>query len=281
MKIFWQNDGEANADGLFIAELQDDNGNQKSMFKGTSHKEVADKVLASYASSVAEFDRMKAQRKPDRAPVAAAIAAPKVLTADESFRLGAQLSDPTTATKAVDELITARVGASPVEISRVLSDVQSREAEKYYAAEAQAFARDNPSYFPDDAGANRAKLFSALQLKGLDLTRNNLQIVYDELESQGLMLKRPEQFEQQQEQPDRQPAGKSAGEPNPPQTRPRLAAYSTGIRSTDPVAPRPPSNPKPKVTRAELEAMPKEEYLTKMRDPAFREAVDSLPRKRA
>lgn len=282
MKIFWQNDGQANSNGEFIAEVQDDSGRVKSTFKGQTHKEVADKVLASYASSTAEFDRIRAQRQPDRATVGATVGAPKQLNADDSFRLSAELTDPATTTRAVDELITARLGAPPAEINRVLADVQQREAVAYIRAEAEAFVAANPDYYPDEGNVNKDRLIRVLQLKGLDVTRNNLQIVYDELETQGLMLKRPEGFEQQQEQqPERQPADKSAGEQNTPQTRPRLASFSTGIRSTDPVAQRPQSTPKPKVTRAELEAMPKEEYLTKLRDPTFRAAVDALPRKRA
>lgn len=275
MKTLWHSDGEANEEGDFVAEIQDDNGRMRSMFKGKTHKEVADKLLASYASSTAEFDRLRSERKPDRAPASTQIA-PRPLSADDSFRLGAELTSPNTAPQAIEEIITKAVGAAPAVIGQTLADLRQERELAYVRAEAAAFLEANPDYYPDDR--NKGRLLKELQLKGLDVTRNNLQIVYEELESQGLMLQKPEGFEQQQEhQPESQPAGKSAGEPKLPETRPRLAAMSTGMRSGDARAPRPATTPKPKVTRAELEAMPREEYLTKLRDPVFRAAVDALP----
>ena len=277
MEHYWLNDGNADDKGIFTAHIKDDDGKVVSTFKGASVKEVADQLLQSNAASSAEFQRLKKNRTPDRAAVQPSVTAPKPLSADDHFRIASELTDanPDKAVAAVQEIVTRSVGATPQQIGKVLTQVEAENLERFYTGEVNAFLKDTPDYYPDPGNANKDRMLKLLQLKQLDITRNNLSIVYDELHSQGLLIPRPAVGDQQ-EAPAGRTEAKPSQEPNsPPPARARQVA-STGFRSSDANGQRPPASAPPKYTRRQIAEMSAEEYRDKMRDPGFRKIVDGL-----
>jgi hypothetical protein len=148
------------------------------------------------------------------------------------------------------------------------------QRDQYYKDEAVAFVQATPDYYP--VQQNRDKLFGALKDSQLDLTRNNLTLVFQTLQDQGELIAWPAE-PTDGPKPNGQMREESP-EPNPPSptntSRPR--SVSTGIRSSDASAsPPPPPTPK-KITRADIERMSRAEYQERLRDPAFKKAVDAL-----
>lgn len=271
LKQRWLNDGKQ-VDGYFHAQIVDADRNDEvvSNFKGKTMLEVADKILESQTQSSQKIRELKANRAPDRAPQSAPIK-PKELTADDRFRMQTELMNPENAPDVLEEFVTSAVGASPKAIGEALARQQQRELEAYMIAEGTAFRESHPSYYPCDD--NLKKLYDGLALKGYDFTRNNLAIVYDELSAQGLLIEAPAPSTPGTHEDDN-----PSQEPNPPRpTRNRMVS-ATAIRDANASATRPAAAKPPAITRAQIDAMPRAEYQAKLRDPAFRQAVDNLPR---
>lgn len=269
----WLNDGEPDEHGDYIAVIENAAGARISTFKGKTYKEVADALLQSQANANREISRL---RKPDQARVPQPLKTQsRELTPADKLRLATDITDPDKMVDAVTEIVThAQGGTSPREITTRLASMTDEQRDQYYKDEAVGFVQATPDYYP--VQQNRDKLFAALKDNGLDLTRNNLALVYQTLSDQGEMIAWPT------EPTDGRPNGQMredqpSPEPNPPSpttTRPR--SVSTGIRNSDASASAPlPATPK-KLTRADIERMPRAEYQEKLRDPAFRKAVDAL-----
>jgi hypothetical protein len=154
------------------------------------------------------------------------------------------------------------------------------QRDAYYRAEAEAFVKDNPDYYP--VQQNRDKLFATLKANNYDLTRNNLTLVFQTLFDQNEMILWPEDENEGAPRGALPENGNNAApngrtEPNPPTpTNSRPRSVSTGIRRQDASALPPAPTPRKKLTRAELESMPRAEYEAKLRDPEFRKQVDAL-----
>jgi hypothetical protein len=271
MKHEWLNNGEPDENGDYIAVIENASGSRISTFKGKTYKEVADALLQSQANANREISRL---RRPDHARVPLPFKAEtKEMTSADRLRLSTEITDPEKVVDAVTEIVTHAQGASPRDITTRLAKMTDEQRDQYYKDEAIAFVQDTPDYYP--VQQNRDKLFAALKDSQLDLTRNNLALVYQTLSDQGELIAWPTE-------PTDGPNGQTreaqpSPEPNPPSptnTRPR--SVSTGIRSSDASAtPPPPPTPK-KLTRADIERMPRAEYQERLRDPAFRRAVDAL-----
>jgi hypothetical protein len=272
MKYLWLNDGEPDENGEYIAVIENAAGARISTFKGKTYKEVADALLHSQANANREISRL---RRPDHARVPQPLKAEtKELTSADKLRLSTDITDPDKVVEAVTEIVTHAQGAPPREITTRLATMTDAQRDQYYRDEAVAFVQATPDYYP--VQQNRDKLFAALKDSQLDLTRNNLALVYQTLADQGELIAWPS------EPTDGKPNGQmreaeSSPEPNPPSptnTRPR--SVSTGIRSSDASATAPPPPMPKKITRADIERMSRAEYQERLRDPAFRRAVDAL-----
>lgn len=280
MKAQWLNDGEPDENGNYIATIHNDKGSLISKFSGKTYKEVADKLLDSQANANKALERLA--KKPDAGRPAMSIQ-PKELTPDDKFRLAAEITDPNKVVDAVKEIVTAEIGAPPREIGKNIATTEQTRSNEYYAAEAEAFRKATPAYYP--VQQNRDAMFDELKANGWDLTRNNLAIVYQTLMEREELIPWPEGEEE--EPPNgssngspAQPSGVSAAantaqEPNPPTPRPRT--ISTGIRNADASAlpPKPPQ--KARYTRADIERMPRAEYTQRLQsDPEFKRQVDAM-----
>jgi hypothetical protein len=271
MKYTWLNDGQPDENGDYIAVIENAAGARISTFKGQTYKEVADALLQSQANANREISRL---RRPDRARVPLPLQAEtKTLTSADKLRLSTEITDPEKVVDAVTEIVTHAQGANPREITTRLATMTDDQRDQYYKDEAVAFVQATPDYYP--VQQNRDKLFAALKDSQLDLTRNNLALVYQTLSDQGQLIAWPEE-PTDGPKPNGQ-MRESSPEPNPPSptsTRPR--SVSTGIRSSDASASAPPPPAPKKITRADIERMSRAEYQEKLRDPAFRRAVDAL-----
>jgi hypothetical protein len=266
------NGGEPDENGEIVAVIEDDNGKVRSRYKGTSWKEVADKILNSQANATEEIGRLKKGRLPDQGRIESVIA-PRELTSDERFSIAINLTDPDKSPEAMKQLITATIGAPPETVSRILSDIQKKEMAQYIQDESWAFRQEHPDYYNCDE--NMYALFDAMEQRHYPYSRNNLAIVYDDIKTQGRLIPRPSDDEQTEElQPVSQQRPNTAAEPNPPRPTTRPRSIATGIRNSD--ASGLPPLPRQKYSRAEIATMSREEFEKKMRDPAFRKAMDLL-----
>lgn len=269
----WLNNGEADESGDYIAIITNAAGARISTFKGKSYKEVADQLLKSQANANREISRL---RKPDLARVPLPLKTEtKELTSADKLRLSTEITDPDKVVDAVTEIVTHAQGASPREITTRLATMTDEQRDQYYKDEAVAFVQATPDYYP--VQQNRDKLFAALKESKLDLTRNNLALVYQTLSDQEEMVPWPDEPTDGPKPNGQTREAQSSPEPNPPSptnTRPR--SVSTGIRSSDASASAPPPPTPRKITRADIERMSRAEYQEKLRDPAFRKAVDAL-----
>jgi hypothetical protein len=273
MKFTWINNGEPNENGEIIAEVLDDNGKMRSRFIGKSDKEVTEKILLSYANATEEIGRLKQNRVPDRGRPTT-IVQPRTLTPDERFRISADLTDPERGPEAINEIVTAAVGAPPAVVGKFISKAEKEEADRYCREEAFAFRKEHPEYYNCDE--NMHALFDELERRDISFSRNNLAIVYDDLNAQGRLIAKPDDDEPTEDtQPVSQQRPNTAAEPNPPRPTTRPRTIATGIRNSDASALKPPP-PRPKYSRAEIATMTRDEYAAKMRDPAFRQLVDSM-----
>lgn len=276
MQPKWLNDGEPDENGEYIAVIENAAGARISTFKGKTYKEVADKLLDSQANANREISRL---RRPDQARVPQPLKTEaKTLTPTDKLRLATDITDPDKIVDTVTEIVTAaQDGVTPRQNVRNVATMTDEQRDNYYRSEAEAFVQANPDYYP--VQQNQQKLFAALEANRYDLTRNNLTIVFQALQDQGELIAWPTNGNGNgngeyvaPEEPAR-PNGRP--EPNPPSPRPRSVA--TGIRSSDASAsPPPPPAPK-RITRADIERMPRREYMDKLaNDPGFRKAVDAL-----
>ena len=273
MKHEWLNNGEPDENGDYVAVIENAAGHRISTFKGKSVKDVADQLLQSQANANREISRL---RRPDHARLPHPIKTEeKTLTSADKLRLATEITDPDKVVDAVTEIVThAQGGVKPQDSIKNLSDVGKGQTDEYYRAEAEAFIKANPDYYP--VQQNRDKLFAALKDNNYDLTRNNLALVYQTLSDLGELIAWPSE-PTDGPKPNGQMREESSPEPNPPSptnTRPR--SVSTGIRSSDASASAPPPPAPKKITRADIERMSRAEYQERLRDPAFKKAVDAL-----
>jgi hypothetical protein len=256
-----------------------------STFKGKTVFEVANKALLSMAEANRTIGRL--MRPPDsgRKPFKAER---KELTPEDKMRLAGEITDPERVVDAVTEIVTAKQGVAPDVVGQRLEEMDEPARIQYWQSEARAFVDDHPDYYPDDKNVNMLALFAELRARGIDLTRNNLDIAYQHLNAQGKLLPRPTGEEEQQEEeyelvgvaaaPTQTATTNGSSEPNPPRpmSTPRPRSISSGIRSSDASASAPPPARKPKITRADIERMSRRDFVDKLRDPEFRRQVDAL-----
>jgi hypothetical protein len=279
MKHGWENDGNPDDNGQFAAYIDMEDGSRPSRFIGQDYKSVADSMMVAYGNATAEMQRQRelARRamKPDAAPSRMVEQRVAPISADEAFQLTDDIKDPAKFQGAISRAVEAQIGKPLSQIAAVTSATQETDAEKYYRTEAQAFTAATPEYYVDPT--NLELLFNWLEKRKLDLTRNNLTLAYLDLSDRGLLIQRPDGEQATPAQPQTPGAQSSRPEPNQPTVRPRIGSVSTGLRSGDSSAtPPPPAAPK-KLTRAEIDAMPKDVYADKIRtDANFRRQVDSL-----
>lgn len=281
MKTFWENNGEANDQGDFIATVDKEDGSRPSRFIAKTQKDVADKVMGSYANLVTELDRRKAEDakhlRPDQPPAHIAAPPPSPMTPDEAFIATDAINDPSRVQQTVKQIVEAASGIRMSELGKIVTENRVKEADDYFGQEAIAFTRSIPDYteryFNDE---NSSSLLNYCEANKMLPTRNNLTIAFNDLQRKGLLTENLAEEEQTHE-PGTVEQPNPVSPPNQaPQRRPRIASTATAIRNGDASATPPTPSQRPKITRAQLDVMSKEEYARNMRIPDFVKAVNAL-----
>lgn len=220
---------------------------------------------------------------------------PRDLTADERLRLSQQLLDPEKAAEARDLLVESAFGAKPEVVASTLNAtnrfmVQQRAVDNYVE-----FVSMTPEYY--DSTANRAALTGWMSKRNWAATVSNFNRAYQYLVGQvGLLELSPEVHQAQPQAPaavvpptpvvpvenpepkPQVPAAPAPGLGSPQVEQPQAKRHShvpSSLNSTvASVATDTPLDVN-KLTVADLEKMPADQYRRNMANPAFRQAADA------
>lgn len=266
MAVEWRNNKQP-VDGLYIADVDAEDGSQPQTFSGTSIEDVADKLLNAQFHATRRINTLKKDITPDPKKRRATFT-PRKLTPDEQFQAGMDLRDPTKIQEVVDRTIEATLGAPLAVVRKKLQDVDDREITEAATAAAMEFASSTPDWYPTQD--NKLKLWDYLADNNLELTAKNFGIAFDRLMNDGLLDMKPETVEE----PDTKPEERIAPQPV---TRPR-GSFASGVRSDDVSgSPSPGTRSKPRYTREQIETMPKPLYAHKLINEAgFAQAVNQV-----
>jgi hypothetical protein len=280
MRTYWENDGEPTDNGTYAATIDMEDGKTSiQKFYGSSHKEVADKLMAAQANATARINELRGDQKPDLTQPPAAFQ-PHELNADERFVVAQDLMNPATAPEAITKVVEAAMGASLDKVRDVLSEQQVEEYASAGQKAAFEFTQENPEYFICDY--NRDTMVGYMKSQGMDpRSKKNYQIAYERLANSGLLIAKPATTPQPADGalPPQPASPEQPGVlPTPTvTTRPRGVVSSSGIRAGDSSSTPTPRKPAPKYTREQIDSMGSEEYKAKLQgEPGFREFVDSL-----
>jgi hypothetical protein len=269
MKKVWLNNKQPDENGDIVLVIENSAGHRVSTFKGKTIEEVTDALADAQVHANRQLGRIL---RPDtgRQPLQLQ---PREITSADRLRYSTEITDPNRVVEVVDEIITARQGATPATVAQKFAQFDKTDADTYYLNEANAFMADYPEYYA--VPENQQKLFTALQTAGYDLTRNNLALVFQQLWNEGKLVMPPTVDDSMEEEPTLQPVAVAA--PAAPPSQPAPRSVSTGLRNSDANGSKPaPRSRTPMVTRADLERMSRAEYNERLRDPVFRRAVDAL-----
>lgn len=287
---FWENEDPANGDVIAVIDMEDGAGVQK--FKGTTVKEVADKLLVAQLNASDKIRRqereLRTHVKPDVEGYAPVEAKPRSLTADERLSVTTQLDNAAQAPEAIVKVVEAATGVPLSEIGKKVSqgDVDKKVADA--KKEAADFCAEHPEFY--QCAHNSAVMQNYLRLHRWLPTKKNLTLAFEGLAEQGLLRQAPDEPESTDggEEPPTDPRATRIEEPtgNPTSrepetriaTRPRGVVASSGIRSSDTsLNGRPQRSTQPKYTIAQIESMPIKEYDWKMaNESGFEKLVNDL-----
>jgi hypothetical protein len=284
----WLNEKQPDENGDITAVVENADGTPVSVFKGKDIDEVAEKLLVGQTQANREIARLFKKIRPDQGRKTLKPQT-RVLTADDKFRLATEMSDPDKIVGAVQEIVNSTTKVPLADIAeRALEDDQ-KQSDEFIRAEAFAFREEVPEYNPTDK--NMFALFDELKANGWSITRNNLAIAFNTLKERGEMEPWPMEGAMMPPTEGNREGGNSApvtapipialappnGQPEPtPPPSPRPRSIATGIRNSDASALPPPPPRKKQYTRADIERMPRAEYMTKLQDPEFRRQVDAM-----
>jgi hypothetical protein len=293
MKIYWENQEQANEEGDFVAVLEPeaDKGETggKQRFKGKSHKEVADQLLESQAHATNKIHAM-AKAAESLEPTAAAAGEPATFSADERFEVGAGLQDPSQAPETVAKIIERHLGKPLAEVRNILGkeDLAAKQAEILRVS--NEFMTETPEFLP--CKHNEDLMYGYLDARNAAISKKNLSIAFERLKEAGLLVFRPDNAvvdEEPAAEVVETPPAAVVTEPAVVTTTPgqgpgglpattavtvrERTTSSSGIRLQDVSGARP-TKGAPKYTWAQVEAMPKEQYKNLLEtDPEFKAFV--------
>jgi hypothetical protein len=281
MKAYFENDGEANEQGEFVAVVDMENGKPPNRFKGKTHKEVSDKLLQAQGLASARIEELRGEQKPTIAKPVTVIGG-KTFSADDRFKLTRELGDPATALEAVSQIVEAQVG---VPLAQLRENLNKEQADKMVADVTNAsvrFTQLHPEYFI--CKHNSQTMAGYMRSQNWDpAVVENYELAFEKLTASKLLVEKPEQSE---EAAAELPAGTSqpaappqAGELPPGTTRrPRGVISQTGVLPGDASGSSEQRRPAaPKYTREQIQLMPEAEYKAKLQsEPGFADLVDKL-----
>lgn len=271
MNYQWRNDRKPDENGEYALDITTTAGKRVSTFKAQTMEDMVDQLAEAQVLASRKLGRLM---KPDRVQRQPFRPQPKSLTTADRERLAMDITDPDKVAEVVAEIVERTAGASPALMAEKLAENDEDARAAFEGAETDAFLLEYPNYFPTPE--NQQAMFAEMNRLGYSVTRNNLAIAFEHLLSEGKMRMRDDITPQPSEPSDEVPPTSQEEVRHEP-GEPRRALRSTGLRSTDTTAMRlPPKPKKPLITRRELAYMGKAELTERLRDPAFRQAVDEL-----
>lgn len=212
-------------------------------------------------------------------------AEPRELTPDENLQLSRDLIDPEKASDARARLIEAELGANPKQVRNKLAAVDLLLAR----SECDAFLASEPRYYK--CPENFETLTSWMVKNNLAPKRSNFKYAFDRLYESDYLITAPIVREEvpvavvpvaepvavatvvNSQPPVEQPSRITSEEP-PQAKRPNVGVASGLTRETASNEGVPVNSSK--LTLAEIDKMPSNVYRERLKDPAFRKAVDLL-----
>jgi hypothetical protein len=249
-------------DGNFyeVVDLKDGSGQQ--VFKGRTVAELLGKLRVAQENATRKIREqalaLRLQTSPDPAPPTRTYK-PHQPSADELWQLGQDLNDPAKRAAAIRRATEWELGASLDEVRNTMRAI-AEERERAQAFEAgKAFMDEHPEFVP--CQQNEDAIFTYLRERNLALTKKNFSIAFEELKA-GLVLRAPQTVARGND-------AEARIEP-PAVTRPRQASSGLSSRQSSAVPPKDGPTVKSKLTEAEIDAMPTDEYMRKINsDPVF------------
>lgn len=260
-EISWENDGEANAEGDFIAVIRQP-GRRPDRFIGKSFREVADKLLQSQASA-AEQIRKQADTIRKSKPAAETPRGPVAVTpmnAGERMQRVGDLGDPAKFDDAIKRVMETQLGMTVEEAKTRLQKDKEREEDERVAHACRTFIANNPDFY--NCKTNQHQLASWLEIRRIPISVEAFQEAYEALREDEILVDRP------------------AAPPPPPVADSQPERSSTGMRRGESSGVPGARPAKEKWTVAQIDAMSDEEIRQRKFDPEFRAAIDRLYSKR-
>lgn len=279
MKSYWENNGDANAEGKFVYVVENEETGEKQIFEGKSPAEVTDKMGQAQANAT-----MKIRELSGHAPARVTTQTPpkferRELSADEQFDAGRKLQSPETAAEAVRTIVEAELGAPISQVREQLSAEVSRERAIQIRKAAADFAAATPDFFV--CKQNKETIIAYMQTHDLDFgVTANYSEAYRWLNDNRLLIVKPAPTPTVVPPAPPTPAASTparlATEPAPVTVRPRGVVSATGPRAGDSSG-LPARKTPPRYAPDDIRKMDQATLQFKLHnEPGFRELIDSF-----
>lgn len=175
---------------VFRREIDLGDGSGKQVFEAPTEAALLDKLTEAQTHGTRKIRTQQQQlrrlRRAPAAPVAPVTApvAPARLTADEEFLLGQSFA--TNPIQTFERLLEATTGMKSTEFAQTAEEVRQFKAAQAGEAAAKDFVADHQGEFAPTPG-NERRVLSFLEREGLAMTRDNLEIAFEELSASGLL----------------------------------------------------------------------------------------------
>lgn len=160
-------------------------------------------------------------------------------------------------------------------VAQRLNEQADRDEEAQNIEETKKFVASTPDWYPSQK--NKIELMNYIEGNTLAMTAKNFQIAWDEMKKNGVAEFAPPATGEEEELELVPAGGGGQRQPAGDGTRPRYAAFSTGVRAEEISGARP--NPKPYVLTWDIvDSLSSKEKERRLRsDPQWVKAMDALP----
>jgi hypothetical protein len=283
---------------VITTQLKDEEGNvvgPLQYFEADTLEELLEKKDAAHQNAAVKLYETRKKVKlgvmlePDKEEQPIQTFEERPLTAEERVKVTNALKDPTTAPEALRVLLEAQFGAPVEDVRAALRQIEIDRHVRRIQYEIDLFTEAHPEYVK--CAENKDNLLKYLDKHQLPVTKKNLEIAFNDLlEDELILVRKPKAQE-----PTPAPAPPVAAAPAPAPTisaqatnpapaipseptdvRPKQSSSGLG-RNDSSVAPGVAAAPKTVgITIRDVNKMSSKEYAERLKDPEFRKQVDSL-----